>query len=628
MFTGLLRNLTAALLLAVPLAASADHLRPHLLFSARLTGDQETPPVTTAAQGVGGFTLNATRDTLFVQAAFTGLSGAITGVHIHEGAVGVAGPVVTNLLPMLRGNRLSGFLTGADIAPARLAKYLRGLHYLNVHTAANPGGEIRGQIRLETDLPLVASLTGAQEVPAVATTATGLGIFTLSQSLDKLKFRVALAGLSGPITGVHFHEAAVGVNGPVIVNLAPYLNGNVVEGEIVPSLALLNAISQGLVYINVHTASNPGGEIRSQLVADTRFVAHDAVLDGAQMVPANAATGKGLAVGRLVATLDTMTLFVAHAGLSGPPTSVALYAADAGQPNTSGNLLGTLAISSGAGGNTNGNITGFRLVNLAPATVNAFLRGTINLVINTAANPSGEIRGQLYRLAREGYTISLNGAQERPNPTSSPGYGVGVVSIDRDQRTAHFMSVWGGLSGPITGAHFHTGLSTQSGPVVFNLAPYFDTATNPSSVNGFWKDDNTSQPFTLRRSLQFRRDSMYMNLHTAAFPGGEIRGQVYRGARNLQRVLSTRSAALLPETVTAAPNPFTSVLTLAFESRQAGPARLQVSDLLGRSLQTQALAVRAGSNSVPLSLGSLAPGIYLLTVELADSRVVMRVVKE
>jgi Cu/Zn superoxide dismutase len=629
MFRTLLHLLAATVLLAAPLAASAaDHLRPHMLLAARLTGAQETPAVTTSAQGVGGFTLNVTRDTLFVQAAFSGLSGPITGVHFHEGAVGVAGPVIINLLPMLRGNRLSGYVTGVNLGPARVARFLRGLYYINVHTAVNPGGEIRGQVRVEADEAWVASMSGAQEVPVVTTAATGLGIFTLTQSLDKLKFRVVLAGLSSAITGAHFHQAAVGVNGPVVVNLVPNLTGNVIEGEIAPTPAFLTALALGQIYINVHTTINPGGEIRSQVVTDSKFLAYDARLDGAQMVPASNTTAKGVATGRLNGTLDTMTVSIAHTGLTGPPTSISLFGAEAGQANNAGNLLGGLAVTTGATGNTTGNITSFRIVALTPALVNALLTGTVNVVINTAASPAGEIRGQVFRLAHEGYTIVMNGPQERPNPTNSTGYGVGVVSIDRDQTNAHFMSVWGGLTGPVTGAHFHSGLSSQSGPVIFNLAPYFETATNPTALYGFWKNDNAGQPFTLRRSLQFRADSMYMNLHTATFSGGEIRGQVYRGARNLQTILGTRPAALVAESLSTVPNPFSTTLTLSFDARTTGAGMLRVTDMLGRAVATQPLLVRTGANSVPVTLPGVCAGVYLLTVELGEIRIVTRIAKE
>lgn len=98
------------------------------------------------------------------------------------------------------------------------------------------------------------------------------------------------------------------------------------------------------------------------------------------------------------------------------------------------NLLGTVLMVSGTGGNATGNLISFRIVApvLTPAIVNILLAGSVNVVITTAANPNGEVRGQVYRLAREGYTLSLNGAQEKPTATTSAGYGMGVVSIDRD----------------------------------------------------------------------------------------------------------------------------------------------------------------------------------------------------
>jgi hypothetical protein len=190
------------------------------------------------------------------------------------------------------------------------------------------------------------------------------------------------------------------------------------------------------------------------------------------------------------------------------------------------------------------------------------------------------------------------------------------------------MSVWGGMTGPATAGHFHSGLSTQAGPVIFNLLSYFDNTVTPAAAYGYWKDDNTGQPFTLRRSLQFRRDSMYMNLHTAQFPGGEIRGQVYRGARNLQRVLATQPAAVLAETFGTAPNPFNSSLTLSFEARVIGSGQLRVTDVLGRPVTTQSVTVRPGTNSLALALPNAAPGIYLLSLEVGETRLVTRIAKE
>ncbi|GAA4021593.1 hypothetical protein GCM10022409_01580 [Hymenobacter glaciei] len=636
MLKNLLCSLAAVLLLATPRLASADHLRPHLLLSARLSGAEEVPAVATSAQGVAAITVNATRDTIFIQAAFSGLSGAVTGVHFHDAPAGANAPVSVNLLSMLRGNRLSGFLAGTQVTPNRIALLLRGLVYLNVHTAANPGGEIRGQVLVESDGALAGVLSGAQEVPAVATSASGLGVFNLSQNQEKLKFRVVVNGLSGAITGAHFHIGAPGTNAPVALSLLPFLTGNVLDGEISstgtsPQLTptLLAALVQGGVYINFHTAGNPGGEIRAQVLPVRRVLPLDARFDGAQMVPAVSSTASAVAVGRLVGTLDTLRVQVAHTGLSGAPVALNLYAANAGVANTPANLLATVPAVTGTSGNTVGNVTTFEITApvLTPAFVNLLLNTGINAVLTTAANPNGEVRGQVLRLAREGYTIVLNGAQERPTPVVTAGYGVSVVSIDRDQDNAHFMSVWGGLSGPATAGHFHVGSAAQSGAVIYSLVPFFDNPTNPTALYGYWRSTDTT-PFTTARSLDFRNENIYQNLHTAANGGGEIRGQAYRGARNLQVVLGTQPAAVAAETFGTSPNPFGSVLTLAFEARATGPGQLRVTDVLGREVTRQPVAVRAGANALPLAFPGLRPGLYLLVLQVGDTQLTTRIVKE
>ena len=637
MLKPLLRLLAPAVLLAAPLLASADHLRPHLLLSARLTGAQEVPAVTTNAQGVAGITVNATRDTIFIQAAFNGLSGPITGAHFHDAPAGANAPVSVNLVTLVRGNRLSGYLSGIQVTPNRIARLVRGLVYLNVHTAANPGGEIRGQVTVESDNALAGVLSGAQEVPAVTTNGAGVAVFTLSQNEETLKFRAVVSGLSGPITGVHFHNAGPGMNAPVSLNLTQFLTGNVLEGEIssqggaTPLLtpSLLAALKQGGVYLNFHTAANPGGEIRTQVLPVRRVLPLDARFSGAQMVPAVTTSASAVASARLVGTLDTVRVQVAHTGLSGPPLALNFYAANASVANTPATLLVTVPVVAGAGGNTVGNVTSFEITApvLTPAFVNLLLNTGINVVITTAAAPNGEIRGQVLRLAREGYTIALNGAQERPNPVATAGYGVGVVSIDRDQDNVHFMSVWGGLSGPAVAGHFHVGSAAQAGGVVFNLMPFFNSSTNPTALDGFWRSIDTV-PFTMARSLDFRNENIYLNLHTAANGGGEIRGQVYRGARNLQRILATQPAAVVAGTFGVAPNPFGSVLTLSFEGRTAATGQVRVTDLLGRQVATEAVAVRPGPNALPLTLSGVAPGLYLLTLQVGDGRVVTRIAKE
>ncbi len=238
----------------------ANHLSGNLLFSARFSGAQEVPAVETDATGVGSFFLNASMDTLCLTITVNGLSGPITGAHIHEGMVGMNGGVLVGFTDNIEGNSIRTTITGEALTPELLeAMFNEGL-YFNIHTEANPGGEIRGQILLETDKAYTGMLDSAQEVPAGSSEATGLATFNLSKQGNEVNYYVVVEGLTGPIQMAHLHEAPAGENGPVIVNLMSGIDGNVISGSFDPTEfdGLLEAMNAGEIYINVHTAANPG----------------------------------------------------------------------------------------------------------------------------------------------------------------------------------------------------------------------------------------------------------------------------------------------------------------------------------------------------------------------------------
>ena len=116
-------------------------------FSAVLGGGAEVPPVTTAASGTGSFDLIG--DQLFYTVIYSGLSAAATASHIHApiGANGT-GPV---LIPFTAPSGTSGTISGvASLTPEKFAAFVdaanAGGAYANVHTSANPSGEIRGTL--------------------------------------------------------------------------------------------------------------------------------------------------------------------------------------------------------------------------------------------------------------------------------------------------------------------------------------------------------------------------------------------------------------------------------------------------------------------------------------------------
>ncbi|SRR5258706_9991879 len=106
------------------------------------------------------------------------------------------------------------------------------------------------------------SLSGADEVPPVSTSASGSGSFRIADD-GSVSGSVKTSGVQG--TMAHIHMAPKGKNGPVIVPLTK--DGDtysVPEGKKLTA-EQLQAFKDGNLYVNVHSAANKGGEVRAQL---------------------------------------------------------------------------------------------------------------------------------------------------------------------------------------------------------------------------------------------------------------------------------------------------------------------------------------------------------------------------
>ena len=124
----------------------------------------------------------------------------------------------------------------------------------------------------------VANMSSANEVPAVPGGASGTATFTLNGKM--LTYVVSVSGLSGDVAASHIHFGAAGTNGTVaypFTAAAGVQSGQVASGTIdltqpvsngttsISGDSLLLLLNNGLLYTNVHTAANPGGEIRGQI---------------------------------------------------------------------------------------------------------------------------------------------------------------------------------------------------------------------------------------------------------------------------------------------------------------------------------------------------------------------------
>ena len=114
-----------------------------LKFKAALNVGQEVPhPKGTKVGASGRFTATLTGTTLKWRLTFTHLSGPATAAHIHRGVKGKSGPILVSLCGPCK-SPVTGMST---VTPAEIALMKARKTYVNVHTAKNPGGEIRGQL--------------------------------------------------------------------------------------------------------------------------------------------------------------------------------------------------------------------------------------------------------------------------------------------------------------------------------------------------------------------------------------------------------------------------------------------------------------------------------------------------
>ena len=236
------------------------------------------PVIVPGASGLGFFTLSDSG--LAYNITARDLSGPVVAAHFHNEAPGVAGPIVRDLafVPGAPNTATAtGTWTAGDaqpLTPALVQELRNGRIYVNVHTALNPTGEIRGQV---DPTILGPELDGAQEVPPLLTGAKGVGLVTLTP--QGVRFNVTVSGLTGPIVAAHFHNGPRFQDGPIVRTITADFVGNAASGiwtatdpePLTPGL--IDALKAGNLYLNVHTAANPGGEVRGQIVPPILFAA-------------------------------------------------------------------------------------------------------------------------------------------------------------------------------------------------------------------------------------------------------------------------------------------------------------------------------------------------------------------
>ncbi|MGI8784587.1 MAG: CHRD domain-containing protein [Acidobacteriota bacterium] len=319
-----------------PIGAIRGKLLPtEFTFRTKLTTGAEVPPVTgLAASGVAAITLRAERDNagnivggnvdFDVAYNFPG-AVSITSLNIAEAGAGATGSTrIDTRIGGVQGavvdNDGSGNLfrrvevTTAD--PTQIAA-MNGIfenpaaYYVNLYTAVNPGGAVRGQLSRDI-FAFRTELLPTNEAPPSGVAARGVATLTLTVARDgrgnvtsgTAQFDVDYVFPTGvTLTGYHIH------NGPEGVSVNPILDSGLsrttdsdgtgsislpaVTVDTAVGVAVLNGIllNPSLYYINLHTSDNPGGAIRGQLENETHVFRP--TLRPENEIPANTVNASG-----------------------------------------------------------------------------------------------------------------------------------------------------------------------------------------------------------------------------------------------------------------------------------------------------------------------------------------------
>lgn len=337
---------------------------------------------------------------------------------------------------------------------------------------------------------MVAELRGGQEVPPVATSAFGSARFVIDTDAKTVTYHISFTGLSSAETAAHIHgPAGPGVNAGVKHNLA---TGNPKVGVWNYDPSDEEDLLAGRMYVNIHSASFPGGEIRGQ-INDFAMA-----MDGGQENPAVATSGKGWGTFNIDRCRKQLHYHIVVESLDHAETVAHIHGM--ALPGANAGILLHLPVGPVKAGTWD----------YPPAIEEDIMNGLTYVNVHSTTFPAGEIRGQIVSTV-----VPIDASQEVP-PNASTAAGNGYVAYNTAANQLGYYFTFAGLTSAETAAHIH-GFSppgVNSG-VVHNLPV-------GSPKKGMWT-------YGAANAANVMDGRIYINIHTTMFPGGEIRGQIEPG---------------------------------------------------------------------------------------------------
>jgi hypothetical protein len=245
---------------ASPVTIEVDN---HPAFTITLSPAQVVPAPASAGSGIAHLSVNLGSGALSGSVVLSSLTA--TAVTLNQAFAGDHGAILVTLSP---GGNTAGWEVpaGALLTAEQVTALLQGGLYITAGTAANPNGELRGQIAPTNVTVIFSALNGAQEVPSVASNAAGVAATTVDTVANTLTVHVHATGVDDA-SAAEVDEGAAGATGPQLTALT---RDDVDPGHwstqlVEMSAADIAACKANNCYVNVMTPADPHGAIRGQI---------------------------------------------------------------------------------------------------------------------------------------------------------------------------------------------------------------------------------------------------------------------------------------------------------------------------------------------------------------------------
>lgn len=379
-----------------------------------------------------------------------------------------------------------------------------------------------------------AMLSSSNEVSPVQTMAHGEITATLDGnelavegSFDDLSSNmIEIAG-----TPAHIHAGKAGENGGVAVALTVSADGDNQGGSLSTGDntftlddSQVETLNDRGMYVNIHTENYSAGELRGQLLldADAHFRAN---LSGAFEVPAV----ESEAFGSVVLELHGDSLFASgtfHNLSSDVATDIGggahIHAAPAG---ANGDVAVALDITLNDDNQSGMLSVDSNRFELSAAQKTALMNREMYVNIHSTNYNPGEIRGQVVNKSSVGFYADFSGSAEVGEEVNTGAYGAAIAELNGDSVfvSGHFDDLSGTLNNIAgTPAHIHAGMAGSNGGVAKKLA----VAADDDSLGGMFHHSQNRVELNADEKAVMLDRGFYLNIHSANYPAGELRGQI------------------------------------------------------------------------------------------------------